>query len=76
MTYSSVQVPRILAGRTRRSTNMNKASKDNANNLPDPNQTVDPAELNAGDLELLNEGVLQQVAGGGIYMNSANLRRG
>ena len=55
---------------------MNKASKDNTNNLPEQKQTVDPAELNAGDLELLNEGVLQQVGGGGIYMNSANLRRG
>ena len=45
---------------------MSNSSKDGATQNPaTQNQVADPAELNAEDLQLLNDGALAQVAGGG-----------
>ena len=44
---------------------MSNSSKDGATQNPaTQNQVADPAELNAEDLQLLNDGALAQVAGG------------
>jgi hypothetical protein len=49
-------------------------------NIKNPNQSTteniqaDPAELNAEDLELLNDGALQQVVGGGLICNGCEIR--